>query len=235
VGIGLAVALLVVAAGFGVMQLRHAETFAVRTVKVNGARRVTQAEVVRIAEVPRGATLFEANRTAIADRVERDPWIASAEVTRDFPHTLVIQVTERSPAAWVNVSKRASWLVSTDGTWLRPRAKTDTSTLPVVTDVEGLAPVVGTPVSSPEVTNMLAVLKGLSPELRALVKYGSAPSIEKTALVTKTGIQVFIGPASEMKKKDAVVRAILARQKERLVYINVRTPDRPTWRGLDQP
>jgi hypothetical protein len=37
-----------------------------------------------------------------------------------------------------------------------------------------------------------------------------------------------------MKKKDAVITSILARQKGKLVYINVRTPDRPTWRGLDQ-
>ena len=66
--------------------------------------------------------------------------------------------------------------------------------LPVVTDVEGLSPEVGKATGSPEVSNALVVLRELSPQLRSLVKLCSAPSVEKTALVTKSGIQIFVGP-----------------------------------------
>jgi cell division protein FtsQ len=235
VAIGVAVALALALAVYGLLQLRHARTFAVRDVKVSGLSEVSTDTVLSLAAIPSGATLLDANREAIASRVEQEPWIASATVSRDFPHTLVIRVTERKPGAWVALSKRVSWLVSTDGTWLKPRSKSDTLTLPVVTDVEGLTPTVGKPVGSEEVSNALAVLRQLSPKLSALVRFASAPSVEKTALVTKNGIQIFVGPATEMKKKDAVVRAILAQQKGKIVYINVRTPDRPTWRGLEQP
>jgi len=220
---------------FGLLQLRHAETFAVRDIKVAGVSEITTETVRNLAEVPPGATLLDVNRDAIVRRVGHNPWVSSATVSRDFPHTLVIRVTERKPGAWVNVSKRAAWLVSTEGTWLRPRSKAETLALPSITDVEGLAPAVGEGTGSKEISNALAVLRQLSPKLQAVVKFVSAPSVEKTALVTKDGIQIFIGPATEMQKKDAVVLAILAQQKGKLVYINVRTPDRPTWRGLDQP
>ena len=59
------------------------------------------------------------------------------------------------------------------------------------------------------------------------MKFVSAPSVEKTALVTKSGVQIFIGPATEMKKKDAVVRAILAQQKGK-TRLHQRSHARPT-------
>jgi cell division protein FtsQ len=227
--------MVVVLAIVGLLRLRHAPTFAVRELKVTGTSEVTTETVRSLAAIPPGATLLDADREAIATRVERNPWVASASVSRDFPHTLVIRVIERRPGAWVTLPKRPPWLVSTDGVWLRVRSKAETLPLPVVTDVEGVTPTVGKATGSKEISNALAVLDQLSPKLLSLVKYASAPSVEKTALVTKDGVQIFIGPATEMKKKDAVVRAILAQQKGKLVYINVRTPDRPTWRGLDSP
>ena len=235
VGIALGVVVLLIASAFGVLQLRDARTFAVTNVRVSGASAVASGTVARLAAIPADATLLNLDTDAVAGRLETDPWVASATVQRDFPHTVVITLRERTPAVWANISRRVRWLVSSDGYWLRPRSRNDTLVVPVVTDVEGLVPEVGKAVGSPEVTNVLAVLRGLGPQLRELVTYASAPSVEKTALVTRTGIQIFVGPATDMKKKDAVVRAILAQQKGKLVYINVRTPDRPTWRGLEQP
>lgn len=235
VAIGVAAAVAIALAVVGALQLRHASTFAIRDVRVEGVSRVTTETVVRLADVAPGATLIDVDRQGIARRVATDPWVASAQVDRDFPHTLVINVTERKPGAWVRVSRKSTWLVSTDSTWLKERSKGETLPLVTITDVEGLTPQVGADVQSEEITNVLAVLRGLSPALRSIVKFASAPTVEETALVTKNGVQIFVGPASQMKKKDAVVRAILGQQKGKLVYINVRTPDRPTWRGLTQP
>lgn len=234
VAIGIGAAILVVLAVVGLVQLRHAAVFSIEDVRVVGVSEVPTSTVLRLAAVPAGATLLDVNRSAVAQRVSTDPWVASASTTRDFPHTLVIHVKERKPGAWVRISKRLAWLVSDDGTWLRPRSKADTLPLALVTDVDGLVPVVGKATGSMEIANALSVLRQLSPKLAALVKYVSAPSVEKTALVTKDGIQIFVGPSTDMKKKVRVVEAILAQQKGKLVYINVRTPDRPTWRGLDQ-
>ena len=73
---------------------------------------------------------------------------------------------------------------------------------------------------------------GLSPELRGRVKSVSAATVDKTALVVAQNIQVFVGSAEDIDKKDQLIRQILAKEKK-LVYINVRVVSRPTWRGLD--
>jgi cell division protein FtsQ len=80
--------------------------------------------------------------------------------------------------------------------------------------------------------NALAVLTGLSPELRAKVRTVSAPTVDKTALILPRGVQVFFGSAEDVTKKDIVARSILADNKN-VVYVNVRVVNRPTWRGLD--
>jgi cell division protein FtsQ len=51
-------------------------------------------------------------------------------------------------------------------------------------------------------------------------------------LVLKNDIQVFVGSSDEIAKKDLIARAILGKEKK-VVYVNVRVTDRPTWRGLD--
>ena len=47
-------------------------------------------------------------------------------------------------------------------------------------------------------------------------------------------VQVFVGSSEEIARKDELIRGILDSEKE-VIYINVRVPERPTFRGLDQP
>ncbi len=155
VGIGIGIALLLALAAWGLVRLTHSDAFAVTDVEVVGTSEISKADVVRLAAVPTGSTLIDVNREAIAQRIEGNPWVAAVSVDRDFPHTLVVKVTERTPGAWVNVSKRSGWMVSTDATWLRPRSKSESLTLPLVTDVEGLRPEIGKPASSEEIENAL--------------------------------------------------------------------------------
>ena len=61
----------------------------------------------------------------------------------------------------------------------------------------------------------------------------SAPSVDKTALLVDDDVQVFVGDANDIKKKDQLIREILAKQKN-VVYINVRVPERAVWRGLEK-
>ena len=41
-----------------------------------------------------------------------------------------------------------------------------------------------------------------------------------------------MGAATQMDKKDFLARRILADQKGKVVFIDVRSVDRPVWRGL---
>lgn len=227
-----ALAILAMVLIWGLVALWRAPIFSVDTTVVTGNSRLSTTAVLARAKVPEDATLLRLPKRRIVSALLADPWIAEARVVRRYPHTLAIEIVERKPAATVDAGGTNIWLIDGSGTWLSKRSAEDTAAMPVVRDVENLTPKSGERVASPELLNALAVLAGLSPELRAKVRTVSAPTVDKTALILPHGIQVFFGSAEDVAKKDTVARAILAKNKN-VVYVNVRVVNRPTWRGLD--
>lgn len=229
----LAVVVVLGAVAWGSSALWNAPVFAVDSVVVTGTRHLTTADTLKLAAVPQNTTLLKAPLKEIAARIETDPWVSGATVSRRFPHTLVIDVAERVPAAYVDAGANQLWVLSSDGYWLGKRSGEDTAPLATIKDVASLTPTVGVEATAPELKNAVAVLGGLSQALKQQVKTVSAPTVDKTALILNNGVQIFIGPSDDIAKKDVIARGILAREKN-IVYINVRVVDRPTWRGLDQ-
>lgn len=231
VGLAVAAVLAVVAAA---LWLYRSPVFSVKTVDVVGAARLSPDAVKELAALPSDVTLLRLPAAAVEARLERNPWIASAEVTRDFPDSVRIRVVERIPAAIVSVTGKVRWLVDPAGVWLAPQSPDATSSLLPIRDVEGLDPLAGKKTGSETLLNALAILSQLDPSLAPKVRLLSAPSIDKTALVTKDDVEVFVGTADDIARKQQVAAKILAEEAGNVVYINVRTVDRPTWRGLKE-
>lgn len=222
----------IVALIWGFVALLNAPVFGIKTVVVTGNRHLSRAEVVRLAQIASTASLPRIDKGAIGGRIAASPWVSKVRVDRDFPSTLRLEVTERQPAAIVDAGGSRMWVVSVDGRWLGVRSA-DESGVPVIVDLQQVRPLQGKPIVEPVLRNAVAVAAALGPELRAMTRTISAPSIEKTALITDGDVEVFIGEAVDMSRKDRIARAILKREKGRVVYINVRAVDSPTWRGLD--
>jgi hypothetical protein len=142
-------------------------------------------------------------------------------------------VGERSAAAVIDAGGTNLWLVDAGGYWLGTLKSEDSTGLVTVRDIEALKPIAGKRTTSVEVRNALAVIRGLSPEMKAQLKTVSAPTIDKTALITTSDVQIMVGSAEDISKKDRVARKILADERG-VVYVNVRVVDRATWRGLDE-
>jgi cell division protein FtsQ len=196
-------------------------------------KRLTRSEVLALAAVPPRSTLIRADTSDIEERLEASPWVRDATVDRDFPHTLRLTVNERRPAAIADAGGTNLWVVASDGYWLGRRSARDTDTV-VVRDIEGLAPRPGRRADSKELRNAVKIAAGLSDELRGMTRAISAPTIEKTALITEDDVEIFIGPATQLAAKDRIAREILKSKKGEVVYINVRVVDSPIWRGLDE-
>jgi cell division protein FtsQ len=217
---------------WGALALYRAPIFTIKDIRVSGAAHYKTAEIEDLAKVPNGVTLIRVPASEIEARLEQNPWIADAEVARDFPSTLRISVRERRPAAVVDAGGDKLWLVSTDGHWLGLRAEGEDPRV-LIQDVKKFTPRAGAQVKEREITNATKILAGLSENLAKQVVSVSAPSVDETALRTKDDIEIFVGEATEMVAKSRIVSKILAEHKG-VVYINVRVTDRPTWRGLSE-
>jgi len=102
-------AVLFAAAGAGIVAamgwaLLGSRLLVVRSVQVVGAgRSVSAAQVLAAAHVPYGLPLIRVNTGAIARHVERLRQVQNAQVSRDWPSTVVISVQPRTPVFAVRV------------------------------------------------------------------------------------------------------------------------------------
>ncbi|MDO9556822.1 MAG: FtsQ-type POTRA domain-containing protein [Coriobacteriia bacterium] len=224
------VALSIVVVG-GLFALYRSPLFAIKVVDVQGAELLSVETVQTLAAVPEDATLLRYPKKAIIARVEADPWVEVVILTRDFPDTLRIRVTERTPVALVDMGEKF-WVVDSTGMVLGEQSFEDTATLIVIRDVQGLDPKPGRRSSSDTLDNALKVLVGIGGELRGKVRAISAPTVDETTLLTIDAIEILMGEAVEVEDKAFLALSIMKEQAGKVVFIDVRSIDNPVSRGL---
>jgi cell division protein FtsQ len=127
---------LVIGASVGVAWVarRHVMTsprFAVTRVEVVGNERRTSEAIAAESGIAVGANVFVLDLDAARARLLADPWIAEAAITRRLPGTILVQLTERRPAALVAMGD--TLLATADGEPFKRLDPGDPIDLPLVT------------------------------------------------------------------------------------------------------
>ena len=106
----------------------------IQQITIVGLDRVTRDEILTRLDLPPQTGLFSVDPELLATRLDSHPWIGSVAFERVFPHSLVIQVTERQPAA-VFGSPTEPYFLDAEG-YLLPKGKALAgTTLPIVDGV----------------------------------------------------------------------------------------------------
>lgn len=87
--------------------------FSVREIQVRGAEQVSGDEVVAMAGLRRGMSIWSIDLAAIEKKIGRHPWVRRVFVRREFPRRVIIDVEERTPKAIV--AMRKLYYVDADG------------------------------------------------------------------------------------------------------------------------
>jgi cell division protein FtsQ len=188
---------------------------AVEEVTVHGTSRLSVAEVLDAAAVQGGESLFGLDPDEVARRVERLPAVASVDVSRDWPHRVVITVTERRPVAVVTEDGRSTLLDETGVAFARV-ARPPAGLVPVTLD----APVVAA--GADDARAAMAVLGSLPARVRSQVAEMHAASPESVSFELRNGRRVVWGSAADGDRKSTVLLALLHR--DATVY-DVSTPE----------
>jgi cell division protein FtsQ len=170
-------------------------------VQVDGVRSLSEQEVVRVAGVAEGTPLLRVDTAAAAARVAELPQVASVEVTRGWPGTVVVTVAERVPVAVVD--------------HLGTRALVDASGV-VFDTITGDPPagVVPLDVADPgpddrATTAALGALTALPEQVRSQVTGIAARSADDVTLTLTDGRTVSWGSADRTARKATVLAALL--------------------------
>jgi cell division protein FtsQ len=79
--------------------------FSVQEIQVRGGEKIGGSEVVAMAGLSHGMSIWKIDSAGIENKVGKHPWVKQVLVRREFPHRVVIEVEERSPRAVVIMGK----------------------------------------------------------------------------------------------------------------------------------
>ena len=196
----------------------------VRSVQVTGAgSQVSRAQVLAIARVPAGLPLIRVNTAAVAQRVDGIRQVESAQVSRNWPSTVVISVRLRTPVFAVAVHGGYA-LVDAYGVDVRDSARHPPG-LPLLqlpvgpVGTSGTGGAAGLSSLRPVASAGAAVLRELPPRIARRVAVVSAPNPSEVSLQLANGAVIVWGDASRPAEK-AKELALLMRTHARLYDVS---------------
>lgn len=131
--VGFSGALVVTAGALAGQLLLDSGYFRIETLRVVNNSRVAREEIIAQSDIQTGASIFSLDLPMIGGKIEENPWIASASVTRIFPREVVIEVRERNPRAIVNLGYL--YYIDDDGEVFKPLSLSDSLDYPVITGI----------------------------------------------------------------------------------------------------
>ena len=185
--------------------LLGSQLLVVRSVQVaGGGRAVPAAQVLAAAHVAHGTPLIRVNTGAIARQVERLRQVQSVQVSKDWPSTVVITVTPRTPVFAVRVAGGYA-LVDRFGVSIRDVASQPAG-LPLL-NVSPAAALGG----NPAVRAAAVVLTELPPQIARKVRDVSATSSSDVSLTLANGSVVVWGSTAQAKQKAKELTVLMHR------------------------
>lgn len=199
----------------------NSPVFDLHSLQVRGNVHVSGAEVARLSGLGSTTNVLWFATGAVERRLESDPWILDARITRDLPSGITITVEERVPVAVSSGPHRM--LLAGDGVVLGPAGQD--VRLPIVQTSGGLHAGDRVPAS-----DALAVVRSVPLGLLPLVAEVGHDSAGSLVLGLRDGVSVLYGDATAAGAKSEALRAVLAwasRHGIRPGSVDVRAPTAP--------
>ncbi len=202
---------LMIAAGFGIDQ-----------VNVSGQHYTADSDVFDALDLPNVKTFAEFDSDAALKRIERIPWVDTAQLTRAYPGTLDIVVHERNPA-FIWTRGETNYLVDATGRTLGPLPRASIWNLPRVVG-EG---------ADGEAMLMLSALRQY-PKIERQYAYGERIAERRWRIRLKNGTALDLAADREIEglEEIAEARAVQPAITGKPMIVDVRTPGRIAMRPV---
>ena len=214
------VASLTIAAGSLVVS--RSSLLRLRHLEVVGISSLTRAQVVRLAALSSSTNVLWFDAGAVERRLESDPWVATATVSRRVPGTIRISVVERAPVAMIR-TEVAFTLLAADGVALGTVAADPM--LPEIVVMTGSSLPEGNAPAQAAARAIAGLDGGRRPAVVRAVVDAGALSVELDG-----GTRVEFGDTTGIEAKTAAARQILrwaTTQGASVASVNVTAPDSP--------
>lgn len=186
--------------------------FVVREIEVEGLQTLDSAQVVRQSGLELGGSIFAWTRKRFA-RIGQDGAGGISWLETRLPDTVVLQVSERTPAALISYLG-VVLLIGEDGCMMKQMDSMGDYDLPVLSGLKISQYQVGRKVASSvegQVDAALSVLEEMRAQsLMDQVSELNVQDLDNIYLVTRTGLHVKLGDATMLHDKLVWMRGVVA-------------------------
>jgi len=178
--------LLILFAGFTTKEIYqkmcHSDFFQITTMKIDGTRMVCKEQITALSKVDIHSNLLAINTSQVKSLLESHPWIAWADITRDWPNRLMISVKEKKPVALLSRNSGLFYLDS-KGRIIASASSSQELDFPVITGLESYAFNSTHSTQAPEILQEALVLLKLAARNNSILSEQNISEIH----VTKNG------------------------------------------------
>jgi cell division protein FtsQ len=206
----------IVAVG-GLYLVFFSSTLSVQGVEVSGTQTLSETKVREVADVPTGGPLATVDLDKIAYRVRSLAVVKSAEVTRKWPHDVLIEIVERQPVAVVEIAGQLHSL-DEDGVVFGSYERAPDG-LPRVRAESG--------VNAEALAEGAGVVAALPTDIATKVDYAEVISVDQITLLLRDGRDVLWGSSEQSAEKAQVLAGLLSARPKASSY-DVSVPGMPT-------
>ena len=171
----------------------------VSQVQVQGESLLTRQQILSAAQVPDGAHLAELDLAAIRSRVGALAPVRRVDVSREWPHSVLIKVTERTPVAVVEIGGTFH-AMDTQGVIFRDYRRPPPG-MPRVVSTEGA--------SSAALAEAARVIAALPSGLAGRVDHVVVAGVDRVSLAMRSGAVVIWGSDGQSALKAQVLVRLL--------------------------
>jgi cell division protein FtsQ len=207
---------MVVGIGSGVVwgaqrYVRTSPRFAVSEIVTSGGKHRSSDDLTSIAGIAKGQNVFSIDLERARTRLTADPWIESAELTRQLPGKISIHVTEREASGIVAMAE-GTYLVTRDGAIIKGVEASDPLDFHVVTGIALNGLVEDREGATRTIRQALDLASDYdrSPlaQRSPLQEVHIEPNGDMTLVVGKSGISLRMGAGPYRRKLDQAVRIV---------------------------
>lgn len=194
-------AILVILLALGLSLFLRSSYFAIQQVKIEGLHQIPQTEIDRLSSSAKGQNLLLLDQEGLRKKITLHPLVQSVEFKRQFPATLIVQVTERTPAALVIVPHGVIE-VDEKGMFLQRSEGWPEKSYPVINGIavpDTAGP--GQELKLPGLVAALQLLQEAPKDLLPVIGELYVNPIQQMTIYLTSGVEVRLGQAQDWKDK----------------------------------
>jgi cell division protein FtsQ len=116
---------------YGGSFIARSSYFVLQDIRFEGCKNVNPEELMKLAHLRQGNNILTVNLQKISQTIVANPWVKNVRIERNFPHQLMIKITERVPV--VLAMQDDLFLVDREGNLFKKVERQDNIDMPVIT------------------------------------------------------------------------------------------------------